>query len=542
MKTKSILILLLLGVFLVIGCRATAEQPTPTPYQTTAVVQWNRVALAAIRTGDPKPPVVSRFLFILHSAMYDAWAMYDDTAVPTALDPALRRPNREHTEANQQAAVSYAAYHTLVAFYPQYEMDTQAFSRLLHNLGYPVLITHDPQTPAGMGLLAAQAVLDDRLHDGANMLGNYADMTSAVYPLLYTSVNSADPASGRDIAGAAFDPNRWQPLRIPTGQTRNAQGWPVVDEAQAGSFIDQKFLTPHWGAVRPFALTSGSQFRPVPPPRYGSQELYTDALGRTMTHDEAYRLQFTEVLSLSASLTDEQKAIAEYWADGPRTETPPGHWNALAHGISLRDQHSLAEDVKLYFALNGALFDASIACWEAKRAYDYIRPQSAIRFLYQGQMVDAWGGPDRGTQRIRGEDWRPYQELSFVTPPFPEYTSGHSTFSAAAAEVLTRFTGSNQFYDGLTFSDEDYNNDGLFDMVGEYVVLVGENHFEQTTPTQLIVLRWPTFQDAAHEAGLSRLYGGIHIQDGNLRGREMGELIGIQAYEKAATLWQGHTP
>ena len=529
---RQFLWILLLVSTLTIGCRTSAEDTT-TPPERSVVVEWNRVALAAVRNGAPRPPVVSRFLFILHSAMYDAWAMYDDTAVPTVLDPALKRPEREHTADNKQAAVSYAAYHILMEFYPDYERQTQAFSRLLGNLGYPVEFSADMASPAGVGQTAAQALLEARLDDGSNMLNNYADMTSTTYPLLYSPVNKPE------LFDEAFNPSRWQPLRVPTGQLRNSQGVPMADEAQASSYVDQRFLTPHWGAVRPFALTSGSQFRPAPPPRYGSDFLYTDALGRTMTNDEAFRLQFAEVLSYSANLTDEQKAIAEYWADGPRSETPPGHWNALAHGISYRDQHTLDEDVKLYFALNAALFDASIACWEAKRAYDFVRPQSAIRFLYQGEMVEAWGGPGQGTQLIRGEMWRPYQELTFVTPPFAEYTSGHSTFSAAAAEVLTRFTGSNQFYDGVTVADEDYNNDGLLDMLGEYVVPVGHNRFEANTPAQVITLRWPTFQDAAYEAGISRLYGGIHIQDANIRGREAGELIGVQAYELAEMYWLG---
>lgn len=111
-----------------------------------------------------------------------------------------------------------------------------------------------------------------------------------------------------------------------------------------------------------------------------------------MTSDTAYRKQFVQVLSFSAHLTDFQKCIAEYWAGGPRSETPPGHWNALAHGISQRDQHTINDDVKLYFALNAALFDASIAAWDAKRAYDFVRPASAIRHLYTGQTVEAWAG------------------------------------------------------------------------------------------------------------------------------------------------------
>jgi hypothetical protein len=137
------------------------------------------------------------------------------------------------------------------------------------------------------------------------------------------------------------------------------------------------------------------------------------------------------------------------------------------------------------------------------------------------------------------EEWRPYQQATFVTPPFAEYVSGHSTYSAAAAEVLNRFTGSNAFYDGRTILYfEDYNRDGVPDMLGQHLTPVGGNKFE-SSPAEVVVLQWPTFQDAADEAGLSRRYGGIHFQDGDLRAREMGTQIGAQAYQLAEKYWNG---
>lgn len=314
---------------------------------------------------------------------------------------------------------------------------------------------------------------------------------------------------------------------------------PVVDESNHDTFVDQKFLTPHWGAVTPFALTSGSQFRPPPPPIAGSTEPYVDSRGNAGTNDEIFKLQVAEVLAMSANLTDQQKVIAEYWADGPRSETPPGHWNALAHGISERDYHSLDEDIKFYFALNCALFDAGISAWEAKRHYDYIRPISAIHHLYAGQMIEAWAGPGEGTQLIPAEAWRPYQQADFVTPPFAEYVSGHSTFSAAAAEVFATFTGSDRYFDGTTvLYHADFNRDGVPDVLGQHIVRVNGNMFE-SSPSEVVVLQWDTFSTAADEAGLSRLYGGIHFAEGDLRGRQMGRLIGVQAYQMAKTYWNG---
>jgi len=514
------------------------HQPAEAGRQPSVVVLWNEVMLAAIRSGPPRPTVIARSMFLVHSAMYDAWTAYDQVAEPTVPGSVVRQPVSEHTEANKATAVSQAAYQTLIALFPQYEKNSQAFSQMMGNLGYEIVTQGDPATPAGMGYLAAQGVLLSREDDGSNAANNYADITSSIYPEHYQPVNSADPATGRVPGGSAFDPNHWQPLSVPTGAVVDAQGYPLIDPDNPNSYFSQSFLTPHWGAVEPFALVSGDQLRPPAPPQAGSDEPYIDALGHLLSNDEAYKRQFNQVLAMNAGLTDEMKCIAEYWADGPRSETPPGHWNALAHGISYRDQHTLDQDVKLYMVLNGALFDASIAAWDAKRAYNSIRPVSAIRHMYAGQQIEAWAGPGLGVQTIAGENWIPYQELTFVTPPFPEYVSGHSTFSAAAAQVLTLFTGSNRFYDGQTILPEDFNRDGVPDRLGEHVIRAGGNKFENS-PESVVILRWPTFQDAADEAGLSRLYGGIHIQDGDLQGRRMGKQIGSQAFALAEQYWQG---
>lgn len=515
-----------------------ADDGLPQP-AANLVVLWNEAMLAAVRHGPPRPTVIARSLYLVHAAMYDAWSAYDATAVATALDPALKRPTNEYTDAHKGAAVSQAAYHMLLAQFPNYESNTHAFSNLLKELGYDIVTEADATTPAGIGYLAAQAVLADRADDGSNAANNYADITSETFPELYVVTNSADPNAENAPGGANFNMNHWQPLRVPTGVFVNEAGWPMVNYEDVASFSEQVFVSPHWGAVRPFALTSSSQFRPPMPPQAGSSEPYTDAMGQTMSHDEAYNQQVAEILQFSANLTDKQKVIAEYWADGPRSETPPGHWNALAHGISYRDKHTIDEDVKMYFALNGAVFDSSIAAWEAKRVYDYIRPASAIQHKYAGQMVEAWGGPDQGKQLIPGETWRPYQSLTFVTPPFAEYVSGHSTFSAAAAAVLTRFTGSNQFYDGVTvLYGEDFNEDGVPDLLGQHIVPIGGNMFENS-PSEIITLQWETFQEAANEAGISRRYGGIHFQDADLFARTMGTEIGAQAFELAQQYWQG---
>jgi hypothetical protein len=401
------------------------------------------------------------------------------------------------------------------------------------DLGFdPNVTSTDATTPAGVGNFVAATVIAACATDGSNQANGYADTTG------YAPVNSADPASSHAPGGADFDPNHWQPLRVPTGAVTDANGNPIVDPNNPASYVDQKPLTPQWGQVRSFALEGGDQFRPVAHPVLGDLSPYVDGSGNLTTKDQAYRDQFNEVLDISANLTAEQKAIAEFWADGPRSETPPGHWNQIAQGFILRDHMSFSESIKFFFALNNALFDASVAAWDAKYAYDTIRPASAIRDMYFDQEIEAWGGPNQGTQTILGQDWRPYQQTTFVTPAFPEFTSGHSTFSAAAATIIEEFTRSAKFFDSSSRIDIDIDGDGQLDLLGQYDIF--DLTFEDYNGDP-IVLKWNTVYDASDEAGISRRYGGIHILDGDMFGRAAGRDVGAQAYSKAMQLFSGVT-
>ena len=438
----------------------------------TIVTEWDAQLLQAIRTTHPGPPIVARSLAVTHTCMYDAWAAYDGKAKGTQLGKALRRPVAERTDANKSEAISYAAYRAAVDLFPSQKatLDTFFISK-----GYnPNNNTTDTATPAGIGNVACKAVLDFRHTDGSNQLGDlhvgaYSDYTN------YQPVNTATQLN---------DPNRWQPL-IVIGNT-------------------QKFIAPFWGKVTAFALKSLQQYSVKQPAQFG--------------HDD-YVEQAEEVLSYSASLTDYGKTIAEYWADGPNSELPPGHWCLFATFVSTRDNHSIDDDAKMFFAVNSALLDASVWSWGIKRQYDYIRPVSAIRFLFANRNVRAWAGPNLGTQMIPGTSWRPYQAAGVVTPPFAEYVSGHSTFSAAAATVLKYFTGSDVFG-------------------GSVNIAAGSSRVEPgIVPATNLQLSWATFTDAADEAGISRRYGGIHFIDADLEGRRVGKLIGAEALKKAGKLF-----
>jgi hypothetical protein len=278
--------------------------------------------------------------------------------------------------------------------------------------------------------------------------------------------------------------------------------------------------------------------------------------------------------------------LAEFWADGPASETPPGHWFVILNYVS--DQRAsqtnfkgqgealdrLEWDVKAYFALGGALHDAAVAAWGIKGYYDYIRPISAIRYMAdRGQSSDlqaahysplglplvkglselveaddalagekgenigkvklyAWRGPNlikdpktdsSGVGWILAENWWPYQRPNFITPPFAGYISGHSTFSRAGAEVLTLLTGDRFFPGGM----------------GEFIAKKNEFLVFEDGPSVDIKLQWATYQDASDQTSLSRIWGGIHPPADDIPGRIIGEQIGKAAFAKAEQYFLG---
>jgi Domain of unknown function (DUF6851)/VCPO second helical-bundle domain len=466
------------------------------------IVQWNRALLQGVRESKLGPPMVARALAVAHTCAYDAWAAYDRSAVATRVGDTLRRPARERRYENKVEAVSYAAYRAAVDLFPGSK--ATAFDPLMAEIGLdPHNNSQEATEPAGIGNLAAAAVLAFRHRDGANQLGDEPGGAPGVPYSDYTGYRpSNDPMDTRVPLdpSTVHDVNRWQPLRY-------------VDAS--GNLVTPSFVAAHWQRVRPFAIPSASALRsPSGPAREGSTDFVAQAL---------------ELVDVSAHLTDEQKVIAEYWADGPHSELPPGHWNLFAQRVVERDQtgsheHDLDDAVKLFFALTNAVFDAGCCAWDNKVAFDSVRPITAIRWLFRGKTLTAWGGPGRGTRTIAGEEWLPYQPSTFPTPPFAEYSSGHSNFSAAAAEMLRLFTRSDHFG-------------------GSATIARGSSQTEPgLVPAQDLTLTWPTFSEAAVQAGISRRYGGIHFKQGDLDARETGRAAARQCWETALRYFDGTAP
>ncbi|MEM9081385.1 MAG: vanadium-dependent haloperoxidase [Verrucomicrobiota bacterium] len=562
--------------------------------------EWNEQNLAAIRSAFPDPPVHARNLFHVSVAMYDAWAAYDEVAVGYLHREGATVPAGLTKEEAREEAVSYAAYRVLVdrylsnrhPFTPASAASAafDAFNVEMASLGYSIGNTSVVgESPAAVGNRVAATVLAYSSTDDSRESTGYDDPT-------YAPVNQ--PLIVARFGTTLSDPNRWQPLAFDFRVTQNGI---IANQVQT-------FVGAHWGDVRPFALSRESSgaiyFDPGTPPLYGSIEYAENNLeviefSRWLDPDDGVVLDYSPGSIGNNTLGENDGAghttnpftgrayepnpmkrgdfgrvVAEFWADGPDSETPPGHWNTLANEVAEHPNFArrfrgvgvvlgeLEWDVKMYFVLNGALHDAAVATWNCKREYDYVRPISSIRYLgqrnelpiqlgeveiitaesvqsgerhehlffFQGQTaIRAWGGepidPETeysGTEWILASSWLPYQRDTFVTPAFAGYTSGHSAFSRAAAEVLTLMTGSEFFPGGM----------------GTHTVAEGELEFEYG-PSEEVTLQWATYYDAADQAGISRLYGGIHVAPDDGPGRIVGSQCAVEAWAVAQEYFDG---
>lgn len=447
--------------------------------------QWLDIAEEAtareVDLHGARPTILSRTLAIWATAVFDAWAAYDEKAVGTRLGAKLRRPKSEHTLANKQKAISYASFVALSFVYPEAK---PWLSEQMKKFGYnPELVSSDPKKPEGIGQIAAQEVIKYRKNDGANQLANepggmnipYSDYT------YYRPINTAEKI---------IDPDHWQPITF---------------TLRDGKKVTPGFLTPHWYRVKPFLLENSAQFRPEPP-------------YKTTSDDQKLREETDQVLSFNNSLSNEQKAIVEFMRDGPRSTGQSGHWLRFAQDVSRRDTYSLDQDVKLYFAVANVAFDAFISCWETKRFYDSSRPWTLIRHYYKGKTVKGWAGPDGGVKDMPAEEWHPYSPETFITPPFPGYTSGHATVSGASAKIIELFTGSDHY----GFAEK-------------------RRHCELTEsmPGDFVTLDLPTWSKTAEMAAMSRALGGYHIPLDNNVGLRVGREIATWSWPRYQAYFNG---
>lgn len=588
------------------SCPAAAIDPKP---EASIARRWNEQILNSIRRDVPRPGVHARNLYHLSAAMWDAWAAYDAVADQVFADE--RASGQPDVEAARAEAISYAAFRVLSHRYdPALAVggatSLDCYAKFMTTLGYdPSDDVTTGDSPRALGNRIGLAVIEATRDDGANEAENYKDTTG------WTSLNP--PLVVEEPGVKVVDPSVWQPVNLAEAETQN--GLPVG----AGT---QGYIGSNWDLVTPFALERESPaehyFDPGPYPNIDSPEMKQWVVDVIVRHGKLDP-DHPETIDVSPGaygnnplgsnagtghplnpvtgapyapnvvpLGDFARVVAEMWADGPKSETPPGHWNTLANYVAdapgfERKLHgqgpSLAPlewDVKTYLAINGAVHDAAVVAWGIKRKGLGPRPITLARYMaalgqssdpngpsyheggiplvpghieviteessrpgerhahlrhYLGQIAFlSWRGEpgDRagetaGVAWMRGIEWMPYQRRTFVTPAFPGFISGHSTFSRAAAEVLTLMTGTPFFPGGMA----------------EFLAPAHGYLVFEDGPSVDVHLQWATYYDAADQAGQSRLWGGIHIEPDDFIGRALGSMAGESAFAKATTFFDG---
>ena len=601
--------------------------------------EWNEQVLHAIRNDYARPTIHARNLFHTSIAIYDIWAVFNNKASTFLLGKTVGnyRCNfdgfyiGQSIDEDRKTAMSYAVYRIMLHRFsnsPGIEEIYLSINNLMDELGYDKnmqSVDYHNGNAAALGNYMANQIIAFSMLDGSNEQNDYANL---FYEPLNENLNT-------DFGGNPnlTEPNHWQALTIEEFIDQSGNYFP------GGA---PEFLSPEWGKVTPFSIKEedltiynstdynfwvyhdpgspsfiqegdgindpykwgfalvsiwGSHLDPnddvmidVSPSSIGNISNFPETFDE---YKDFYNLEdggdpsFGWDVNPSTGLPYEEqlvprgdytRVLAEFWADGPDSETPPGHWFTILNYVSdhpnlikkFKGEGEVLEDlewdVKSYFILSGAMHDSAIAAWGIKGYYDYIRPMSSIRYMSdKGQSSDTtfsnyhphgiplvpgyieiieegdplegeylenigkiklftWRGHDfiinadydiAGVGWILAENWFPYQRPSFITPPFAGYVSGHSTFSRAAAEVLTLLTNDEYFPGGMgTFNV--YKNDFLKFEVG---------------PSIDFQLQWATYRDASDQTSLSRIWGGIHPPIDDIPGRIIGEKIGIDAFE-----------
>lgn len=612
--------------------------------------QWNEVLLESIRNDFARPTIHARNLFHCSVVMYDSWAIFDPNAETYFLGKSVNgypcpyngMDAPSDIQSAQEECMSYAAYRLLnhrFSTSPGALESLQSYDTLMSELGYDVNFTstdYSNGSYAALGNYLAENIIAFGLQDGSNEINGYENQ-------YYDAIN--DPllpmfSGNPDIE----NPNRWQPLTLQVFIDQAGNIYPIntpsflnPEWGQVSSFaLDEDDLTTFQRDGFDYKVFHDPGSPPLMDPNNITSEVeqykYTfelvsiwsshlsaddptvwDISPASIGNVQEYPASFEDYpqfyniaggdpgegwdLNPSTGLPyeaqyvkrgDYTRILAEFWADGPDSETPPGHWFTILNYVN---DHPMLEkkfegvgdelpelewDVKSYFALAGALHDAAVTAWGVKGWYDYIRPISAIRYMADlGQSSGAslpnyhpaglpliqdyvemieegdplagvnnqhvgkiklytWRGHDyisnpetdvAGVGWIRAENWWPYQRPSFVTPPFAGYVSGHSTFSRAAAEILTMFTGDAFFPGGM----------------GEFEAPMNEFLVFEEGPSEDVTLQWATYRDASDQCSLSRIWGGIHPPVDDIPGRLMGIEIGEDAFELAKEYFEGNS-
>ena len=498
------------GPWNVKGCPPGDPALTPPCTNDNVVLKWDEQLLATIRANAPGtgPTVAARALGMLHTATYDAWEAYDPTARSTLPNGIPEPQPSSNVAAERPRRSASRPTGSLSDLFP--------FRRLVYDDAQMTALSYTPRTPRHRrpaSATAAQAVIDFRHGDDSNQTRN--DNGTPATPTTTPSPTRTPPAHPRPRPRATSRRGSGTSRPTPGTGSRCASGPPLASppartrasradrpaSTNPPYYALQQPLTPQWPKVKTFAA-SPLQYKVTGPPKKPDGTCYSNADVATALND-------------ASNLDDNKKVTAEYWADGPGSEFPPGHMAVFAQALSRKKGHSLDTDVKMFFALGNALLDASVGSWTTKYKYDFWRPITAIRHVYAGPDDPLVARPGSGRQ-----EWTPYQAPHRGDAGVPGVRVGSQHVQRGREHHPERFTTSDIF-------------DAYVDIPDELV------EDPAGRPSIAREIAWPTFTAAADQAGISRRYGGIHFWSGDYHARMLGNLLGRGANAKAQSYIQG---
>ena len=611
---------------------------------------WNEVLLYSIRNDLARPTVHARNLFHISAAMYDAWAIVNEKGSPYLIGNNVNGFNTNFESFSPSSsnnndninAISYAAYRLLLHRFsesPGNEKIIERCNSLMNMLALETNFLESSdydQNAASLGNYISEIYIQYGMLDGSN---EQDDFNNQYYDPVNEPLSPIFPGNP-----TITNPNRWQPLSLDIFVDQSGN---VLSETTP-EFLGAEWGSVWPFGLKDEDLTEferdGNTYKvyhdPGPPPMIDedqqTNELFIEAFsmvsvwGSHLTpedntiwdispnsigniNDDTYPTDFTNYTSFydyyegndtgqgysmnpvtnqtyeiqNVRRGDYTRVLAEYWADGPDSETPPGHWFVLLNSINDNPElekkfqgegdvlSDLEWDIKSYFILGGVMHDVAVSVWGIKGWYDFIRPISAIRYMSEmGQssnpnldnynengfsLIDGlieivqegdplagdddenigkiklytWRGHNyventesefAGVGWILADNWWPYQRPTFVTPNFAGFVSGHSTYSRAAAEMLENFTGSPYFPGGLE----------------THIAKQKEFLVFEDGPSQDVELQWVSYKDAADQCSLSRIWGGIHPYVDDIPGRLIGQVIGNESFDFGAEYFENN--
>jgi hypothetical protein len=464
------------------------------------VSDWMELVLKKVAQAKMGPTVTTRWIFIASHLIYNSYQFIsgDKSPVDTLYWTSSEKGQISETPLSYTASwIEIACQYAipiLIRNYMNVPLGEEEIGVLIAKHQPLVMINHDSMERLKVLLWDyLQARDGDGWRNTMTFNGTLPNGSNVIY---------ADNSVNQDLRTLP-QPNLWTPLSI-GGSTKN-------------------YLTPEWGTANKGVLSDAD---------------FSDLLAKTnrlVPSQSQYEKEMKEVSDITSKLTDEEKMIAEYWAGGPGTVTPPGMFTVFLDIYIRSNQVNLIDEIKNYTILGAGLYQSSISCWRLKRDHLQARPVQKLRQMQYGQAIsEPWNS------KTLGQYWLPYQELNFVTPPFPDFPSGHSTFGASTAKIFSYLFKSN-FIDlkmpvcndvVVSLLSPSLTSSGTENFaMNNFFLLPNTSTVESNVPSCALSLKYPDWNSMSEACGISRVYGGIHVQSSNFAGQYLGNMIGDKIWE-----------